>query len=162
VPGSLSKHILPVCPQSRADSPPWRWREKRKRRVTPRDAGQSRREEHEWDPVLGCRGMGILPMILTGPPPEAGDATWGMAFFAVKGTARARRGRGSHSIQPHPSPTQCLQLSCECSRMRLSRLRGTCVQRILLRDAMHQTRSFRRGVERPGPFRQRLALVSPR
>jgi len=28
------------------------------------------------------------------------DATWGMAFFAVKGTARARRARGSPSISP--------------------------------------------------------------
>jgi len=61
---------------------------------------QRRRDGDENDPVLACRGMGILPMIPTGPPPEAGDATWGMAFFAVKGTARARPGRGSPSISP--------------------------------------------------------------
>jgi len=61
---------------------------------------QSRREEHEKDSVVACRGMGILPMIPMGPPPEAGDATWGMAFFAVKGTARARRGRDALATAP--------------------------------------------------------------
>jgi len=57
-------------PQSRADTPPWRGTEKRKERIT-----QRRREKHEKDFLLACRGMGILPMILTGGmpvPPEQG------------------------------------------------------------------------------------------
>jgi len=58
---------------------------------------QSRREENEKDSVVACRGMGILPMDVHG---RDARATWGMAFFAVKGTGRVRRGRGSPSISP--------------------------------------------------------------
>jgi len=62
----------------------------RKREEKGNAKAQSRREENDKDCVVACRGRGILPMIPTGPPPEAGDAPCGTAFFAVKGAARAR------------------------------------------------------------------------
>jgi len=50
-----------VWPQSRANSPPRRGRQEGKSKTT-----QRRREEHEKDSVVACRGMGILPMIPRG------------------------------------------------------------------------------------------------
>jgi len=72
----------------------------RKRNEKGNAKAQRCREENEKDSVVACRSMGILPMIPTGPPPEAGDATCGMAFFAVKGTARARRVRDASAPAP--------------------------------------------------------------
>jgi len=52
---------------------------------------QSRREENEKDPVVTCRGMGILPMITTGDHGRDARGTWGTALlFALKGTGPPR------------------------------------------------------------------------
>jgi len=114
-------------PQSRADAPPGRGREEGKRRVTPRDAGQSRREENEKDSVVACRGMGILPMIpgsaSSGSHPRDG------CCFGPEGHSPTRRPASggmlmlSHwfctEIRPHPLETKALTPGAPFERLRL-------------------------------------------
>jgi len=82
---------------------PSRGREKGKRRVPPRDAGQSRREENEKDSVVACRGMGILPMIprRTGRPRDspalAGRRYTGQIHPLIRSRTRAARSF-THSV----------------------------------------------------------------
>jgi len=92
-------------------------------------AHQRRREEDEKNRVLCCRGMGILPMIPTGP--ASGGMPCGGGFFAVKGTAGASRAqdtlprnagqdaggtrpapRGPRAVRLHPQPPVSDALQC--------------------------------------------------
>jgi len=56
--GEGNASVLGGCPAKAREG-----EREEKRRVTPRDAGQGRREEEEKDSVVACRGIGILPMI---------------------------------------------------------------------------------------------------
>jgi len=85
---------------------------------------QSRREEDEKDtpPWRGCPGMVILPMIPTGPPPEAGDATSETpVLFALKSTGRPGVPTDVNAFAPLLQPslpvppvTDAIRLSCGC------------------------------------------------
>jgi len=98
---------LIVVPESQADTPPRRGSEEGKRKVT-----QRRGEENERDRVLGCRDMGMLPMIPKGPA-SSGMPCGGGCSFRLEGHSRTGRpaSRGmlmlSHSSctgvpLPHP------------------------------------------------------------
>ncbi len=84
--------VLKVTPQSQVGTEFWEGRREEEDNAKAR----SRREEDEKDSVVTCRGMGILPMIPTGP--ALSGMPRGGGFFCREGYSRSQ----SRAREPPP------------------------------------------------------------